>query len=90
LKYGVDQCIGDTVGPGGIMKSLRTIPPRLETLRDAEELCPDAFVLSYTNPMSMMMLATFRASKMKTVGLCHSVQDTSRKLATYLEVPYWN
>ena len=88
LKYGVDQCIGDTVGPGGIMKALRTIPVWLEILRDAEELCPDAYILNYTNPMSMMMLATFRASKMKTVGLCHSVQGTSMRLAEYLDVPY--
>ena len=88
LKYGVDQCIGDTVGPGGIMKALRTIPVWLEILRDAEELCPDAYILNYTNPMSMMMLATFRASKMKAVGLCHSVQGTSMRLAEYLDVPY--
>jgi len=70
LKYGVDQCIGDTGGPGGIMKALRTVPPWLEILKDAEGLCPDALVLNYTNPMSIMMLATFRASKMKAVGLC--------------------
>jgi len=88
LKYGVDQCIGDTGGPGGIMKALRTVPPWLEILKDAEELCPDAYVLNYTNPMSIMMLATFRASKMKAVGLCHSVQGTSRNLADYLETPY--
>jgi len=88
LKYGVDQCIGDTGGPGGIMKALRTVPPWLEILRDAEALCPDAYVLNYTNPMSMMMLATFRASKMKAVGLCHSVQGTSMSLASYLAVPY--
>lgn len=88
LKYGVDQCIGDTIGPGGIMKALRTIPPWLDILRDAEELCPAAHVLNYTNPMSMMMLATFRASKMKAVGLCHSVQGTSMVLSDYLEVPY--
>ncbi|MDH5688103.1 MAG: alpha-galactosidase [Candidatus Bathyarchaeota archaeon] len=88
LKYGVDQCIGDTGGPGGIMKALRTVPPWLEILKDAQELCPDAVVLNYTNPMSIMMLATFRASKMKAVGLCHSVQGTSGSLAGYLDVPY--
>ena len=88
LKYGVDQCIGDTVGPGGIMKALRTIPPWLEILKDAEELCPDAYMLNYTNPMSIMMLATLRASKMKAVGLCHSVQGTSMSLAAYLDIPY--
>ncbi len=88
LKYGVDQCIGDTVGPGGVMKALRTIPPWLEILKDAERLCPKAYVLNYTNPMSMMMLATFRASKMKAVGLCHSVQGTSVDLSKYLGLPY--
>jgi alpha-galactosidase len=88
LKYGVDQCIGDTVGPGGVMKALRTVPPWLEILQDAERLCPNAYVLNYTNPMSMMMLATFRASKMKAVGLCHSVQGTSVDLSKYLGLPY--
>jgi len=88
LKYGVDQCIGDTIGPGGIMKALRTIPVWLEILRDAEELCPNALVLNYTNPMSMMMLAGFKTSKMSMVGLCHSVQGTAGLLAHYLEVPY--
>ncbi len=88
LKYGVDQCIGDTIGPGGIMKALRTVPPWLEILKDAEDLCPEAYVLNYTNPMSIMMLATFRASKMKAVGLCHSVQGTSISLANYLGIPY--
>jgi alpha-galactosidase len=88
LKYGVDQCIGDTVGPGGVMKALRTVPPWLEILKDAERLCPKAYVLNYTNPMSMMMLATFRASKMKAVGLCHSIQGTSVDLSKYLGLPY--
>ncbi len=88
LKYGVDQCIGDTVGPGGVMKALRTVPPWLEILKDVERLCPNAYVLNYTNPMSMMMLATFRTSKMKAVGLCHSVQGTSVDLSKYLGLPY--
>ncbi|MGE5598640.1 MAG: helix-turn-helix domain-containing protein, partial [Bacteroidota bacterium] len=59
-KYGIDQCIGDTIGPGGIMKALRTIPAWVGILRDAEELCPGALVLNYTNPMSMMTLAAAR------------------------------
>ncbi len=88
LKYGVSQCIGDTIGPGGLMKSLRTIPVWQEVLRDCEELCPDAWVLNYTNPMSMMCLAAARWSKMRVVGLCHSVQGNSRALATYAGVPY--
>jgi alpha-galactosidase len=94
LKYGVDQCIGDTIGPGGLMKALRTIPTFLEVLRDAERLCPEALVLNYTNPMGMLCLAAARASGMKVVGLCHSVQRTSHVLSQYAEVPYaemtWN
>ncbi len=88
LKYGIDQCIGDTIGPGGLFKGLRTIPVWLEILRDCEELCPDAWVLNYTNPMAMLCLASARASSMRVVGLCHSVQGTSRLLAKYAGVPY--
>jgi alpha-galactosidase len=87
-KFGVDQCIGDTTGPGGIMKAFRTIPPWLEIVRDAEELCPDALILNYTNPMSMMSFATVRSTSMQYVGLCHSVQGTSKRLAHYAGVPY--
>ncbi len=88
LKYGIDQCIGDTIGPGGLFKALRTIPVWLEVLRDCERLCPQALVLNYTNPMSMLCLAAGRTSSMAVVGLCHSVQGTSQKLATYDGVPY--
>ncbi|MES2200923.1 MAG: alpha-glucosidase/alpha-galactosidase, partial [candidate division FCPU426 bacterium] len=88
LKYGVDQCIGDTTGPGGLFKGLRTIPVFLAVLKDAEELCPKALVLNYTNPMSMMCLAAGRSSSMQVVGLCHSVQGTSHWLAKRAEVPY--
>lgn len=87
-KYGVDQCIGDTLGPGGLFKSLRTIPVFLNVLRDAEELCPNAIVLNYTNPMSMLCLASARVSRMPVVGLCHSVQGTSHLLARRADVPY--
>ncbi len=88
MKYGVNQCIGDTIGPGGIFKALRTGPAWLDILHDAEELCPNAWVLNYTNPMSILTLAALTATKMRTVGLCHSVQGTSMQLAGYLEVPY--
>jgi alpha-galactosidase len=88
LKYGVDQCIGDTIGPGGLFKGLRTIPVWLEVLKDAERLCPNAIVLNYTNPMNMMCLAAGRTSTMPVVGLCHSVQGTSHLLARYAGVPY--
>ena len=77
LKYGIDQCIGDTIGPGGLFKALRTVPVFLDVLRDAKKLCPDAWVLNYTNPMNIMCLAAARAvPEMKVVGLCHSVQGT--------------
>ncbi len=79
--YGVDQCIGDTIGPGGVFKGLRTIPVWIEVLADVERLCPRALVLNYTNPMSMMCLAAARTSTVEVVGLCHSVQATSRVLA---------
>ena len=88
LEYGVDQCIGDTIGPGGLFKALRTVPVFLEVLKDIEKMCPDAWVLNYTNPMSIMCLAANRASSAKVVGLCHSVQGSSHQLADYAEVPY--
>ena len=88
LKYGVDQCIGDTIGPGGLMKALRTIPTWVDVLKDAEEICPNALVLNYTNPMGMMVLAASYVSSMQVVGLCHSVQGTSHLLARHAEVPY--
>src|SRR5437899_6849155 len=88
MKYGIDQCIGDTIGPGGIFKALRTGPAWLDILHDAEQLCHGALVLNYTNPMSILTLAALRGTTMQTVGLCHSVQGTSQDLAEYLEVPY--
>ena len=87
LKYGVDQCIGDTIGPGGIFKMLRTGPAWLEILRDLERTCPQAVVMNYTNPMSALTLLALRATRLQVVGLCHSVQGTARQLATYLDVP---
>jgi alpha-galactosidase len=87
-RYGVDQCIGDTIGPGGLFKALRTIPVWLEVLRDAERLCPEALVLNYTNPMNMMCLAAGRTSPVAVIGLCHSVQGTSQLLARRAGVPF--
>jgi alpha-galactosidase len=87
-KYGVNQCIGDTIGPGGLFKALRSVPVFLEILRDAEDLCPEAIVLNYTNPMVMMITAAGRTSKMPVVGLCHSVQGTSNLIAKRLGIPY--
>src|SRR5262249_39548127 len=88
LKYGVNQCIGDTIGPGGIFKALRTGPAWLDILRDAEQLCPSALVLNYTNPMSILTLVALVGTSMRTVGLCDSVQSTTRQIARYLDVPY--
>ena len=87
LKYGVDQCIGDTIGPGGIFKMLRTGPTWLEIARDLERICPQAVVMNYTNPMSALTLLALRATRLQLVGLCHSVQGTAHRLATYLDLP---
>ena len=88
LSYGVDQCIGDTIGPGGIFKFLRTAPTWLDIARDVERLAPQAIVLNYTNPMSALTLLALRATDLQIAGLCHSVQGTSQQLADYLEVPF--
>ncbi len=88
LKYGVDQCIGDTIGPGGIFKALRTLPAWLDILADTEKMAPDALVLNYTNPMSITCLTGVRASSLPIVGLCHSIPHTAEELADYLGVPY--
>jgi alpha-galactosidase len=86
-KYGLRQTIGDTLGIGGIMRGLRTIPVFLEICRDMEELCPDVMFLQYVNPMAMNTWAISRASRIKTVGLCHSVQGTAEALAEDIGVP---
>ncbi len=88
MKYGINQCIGDTIGPGGIFKALRTGPAWLDIQHDAEQLCPQAWVLNYTNPMSILTLTALKGSNMRTVGLCHSVQGSSKQLAGYLNIPY--
>jgi len=89
LTYGVDQCIGDTLGPGGLFKGLRTVPAFLDILLDMRDICPGAIMLNYTNPMSMLVLAAGRAvPEIAVVGLCHSVQGTSHLLAKYADVPY--
>jgi alpha-galactosidase len=87
-KYGIRQTIADTLGIGGIMRGLRTIPVFLDICKDMEELCPDVMFLQYVNPMAMNTWAINRASKIKTVGLCHSVQGTAEVLAEDIGVPY--
>lgn len=88
LKYGLGQCVGDTLGPGGVFRALRTIPVLLEICRELDELAPDALLLNYVNPMAANCWAVDRLSGRPHVGLCHSVQGTSEMLARWLEVPY--
>ena len=88
MRYGVDQCIGDTIGPGGIFKALRTGPAWLDIVADTQRLAPKAVILNYTNPMSILTLAAIRTADLPVVGLCHSVQGTSRQIAGYLGIPY--
>ncbi|MFR4162986.1 MAG: alpha-glucosidase/alpha-galactosidase [Paraclostridium sordellii] len=85
-KYGLRQTIGDTVGIGGIFRGLRTIPAMLDFAKDIEEVCPDALLLNYTNPMSMITLAMIKGTKVKTVGLCHSVQTCASDLLSKLNM----
>jgi alpha-galactosidase len=86
-RYGLRQTIADTLGVGGIMRGLRTIPVLLDVCRDMEEVCPDALLLQYVNPMSMLCWAVAEASPIRTVGLCHSVQHTAGELAGDLGIP---
>ena len=73
-KYGLRQTIADTLGVGGVFRALRTIPVMLDFARDMEEVCPEAWLLNYTNPMAMLTGAMLRLTGVKTVGLCHSEQ----------------
>lgn len=86
LKHGVDQCIGDTLGPGGIFRALRSIPVMMELAKDMEELCPDAYILQYVNPMAMVCWA-LGTTNIKFVGLCHGVQTTLDLISGYVNVP---
>ncbi len=79
-KYGLRQTIADTLGIGGIMRALRTIPVLADFAKDMEEVCPDALFLNYTNPMAMLSGFMQRYTGIKTVGLCHSVQTCSESL----------
>jgi len=86
-KYGLRQTIADTLGIGGIMRGLRTIPVLLELSHEMEELCPDVLHLNYVNPMAMNCWAASRATPIRTVGLCHSVQNTVMELGMDLQIP---
>jgi alpha-galactosidase len=87
-RYGLRQTIGDTLGIGGIMRGLRTIPVLLDICRDLEDVAADdVTLLNYTNPMAMLCMAVARSSRVRTVGLCHSVQHTAERLAKDIGVP---
>ena len=85
-KYGLRQTIGDTLGIGGIMRALRTIPVMEQFARVMEKVCPDAWFINYTNPMSMLTGFMLRYTGIKTVGLCHSVQGCSYWLLKELDM----
>ena len=86
-KYGLRQTIADTLGIGGIMRGLRTIPVLIDIVKEMEEVCPNALFLNYVNPMAMNCWAISRVSDISTVGLCHSVQGTAGELAKDINVP---
>jgi len=87
-KYGVSINIGDTRGPSGIFRALRTIPVMLDICRDIERFCPNAILLNYTNPMAMLCRAMQKKTSVRVTGLCHSVQGTAMMLAGWAGVPY--
>ena len=87
-KYGINQSVADTVGVGGIFRFLRTGPVQHQFLLDMEDLCPDAYALNHTNPMAMLTWLHSVDSTVRNVGLCHSVQGTTQKLARIAGVPY--
>lgn len=83
-KYGVDINVGDSRGPSGIFRALRTIPVMLDICKDIEKYCPNAIFLNYTNPMAMLCRAMQGQSKVQISGLCHSVQGTAEMLADWI------
>ena len=87
-KYGIDTNVGDTRGPSGIFRALRTIPVMLGIARDMEKLCPKATMLNYTNPMAMLCRAMQHETSIQVSGLCHSVQGTAMMLAKWIGAPY--
>ena len=88
LKYGVDQCVGDTLNPGGVFRGLRQVPPLLGLARDMSELCPDAMFLNYANPMAICSWAIQESfPEIQSVGLCHGVRHTTALLCRWLDVP---
>ena len=87
-EYGIDQPVGDTLGPGGVFRFLRTANEHLQFCKDMEVYCPEALMLNYTNPMAMLTWLHSEGSSIQNVGLCHSVQGTTQKLAKGVGIPY--
>lgn len=87
-KYGVQQSVADTIGIGGIFRFLRTAPVQLAVCQDMEDLCPNALLLNYTNPMCMLTWLHSAGSSIRNVGLCHSIQHTSHQIADYIGIPH--
>ena len=87
LKYGVDQCVGDTLAPGGVFYALRTIPVLLGIAEDMRAVCPNALLMNYSNPMAMNTWAVRRAGGIRVVGLCHGVQGGHQLIANALGLP---
>jgi alpha-galactosidase len=93
-KYGVNEAVSDTVGPGGVFYAARNIPVIMDICRDMEELCPHAWLLNYCNPMAMITWSVSDYTHIKNIGLCHSIPHTAGELAKYMGVPvnevsYW-
>ena len=88
MKYGVDQSVGDTLGPGGVFRAIRTVPVILEICREMEELCPNAYLLNYCNPAAIITMAVCRKSGIKNVSLCHSVRKTAEDIARYAGISF--
>lgn len=89
LKYGIDQTVGDTLGPGGAFRGIRSIPALIDICRDMEQVCPNAILLNYANPMAALMWAVNKVTTIQSVGLCHSVQATTRQIAGYIDAGPW-
>jgi alpha-galactosidase len=86
-KYGLKQTIADTLGIGGIMRGLRTIPVMVDFCHEMEKLCPDAWLLNYTNPMAINTGAVLQQTNVKAVGLCHGIQGMHRGVAKFMDIP---
>ena len=88
MRYGVVQAVGDTIGPGGLFRALRTAPVMLEMIADINRLAPGALVLNYTNPMAILTWLFAERSTSPVIGLCHGVAGNSRRMASLIDVPY--